>query len=446
MQSDQIRGPFAPPGPREEEPQVIDDFAADIEENVAGDDPEVEEQRFVGQSPVPGQRLSQEDVEGTPEGQEPEGQLTTAEETAQDAQPEDEADTGEDEATPEATEQDDADAVEDSAAEEQPEQQPEDALDGAPADQEDAAQETPEETESGEDTVEAESAAAAEGDEPEGDEPAEVAMPADAADEEQTGEDVADETAEPAEAVADEQAELEEQAEPEEQDDQQEQAELEEPQAAAEEGETTDETVLDTVDSADFVDAPQATGDLFAVPEAVVIEPEAEAADEAPAEFEATEIEAVTDTEPEAAETEPEAETVLPAVDTATEDTAAEDTAAEDTATEDTAAEDIAPQEAAAEEEAPEPVAAGPAWDAEAAEDLRRRWHEVQVRFVDDPAAAARDAQALADEAVQGLMTELEARKSALSGWTDAAGDTEQLRLAVQRYRDLLEFALPKNE
>jgi hypothetical protein len=96
---------------------------------------------------------------------------------------------------------------------------------------------------------------------------------------------------------------------------------------------------------------------------------------------------------------------------------------------------------------------AGPETDA-----MRERWREIQLRFVDDPRSAADEAAGLVDEAAQTLVAAIEARRSELTrshpaGAADAVepgapeqprqeGETEQLRLAVQRYREFLDQVL----
>ncbi|RLP99134.1 hypothetical protein [Micromonospora sp. CV4] len=90
-------------------------------------------------------------------------------------------------------------------------------------------------------------------------------------------------------------------------------------------------------------------------------------------------------------------------------------------------------------------VAAEPATllDADAAQRFRDRWRDVQLRFVDDPQAAAGEAQSLVEEAIQALASALAAQKNELGGWQDAgSADTEQLRMAVRRYRDFLDRVL----
>ncbi|MDO3702179.1 hypothetical protein Q3W71_10875 [Micromonospora sp. C28SCA-DRY-2] len=82
-------------------------------------------------------------------------------------------------------------------------------------------------------------------------------------------------------------------------------------------------------------------------------------------------------------------------------------------------------------------------FEADVAQRFRDRWRDVQLRFVDDPRAAAGEAQALVDEAIQALASALSAQKSRLGAWQDAgSADTEQLRMAVRQYRDFLDRVL----
>ncbi|GAA4225744.1 hypothetical protein GCM10022254_08330 [Actinomadura meridiana] len=75
------------------------------------------------------------------------------------------------------------------------------------------------------------------------------------------------------------------------------------------------------------------------------------------------------------------------------------------------------------------------------AERLRKRWHEVQSGFVDDPDGAVRRADELASDAVDALGHAIAAHRRTLS--EDGAADrerpdTERLRQALRGYRDLL--------
>ncbi|WP_433048690.1 hypothetical protein [Dactylosporangium sp. CS-033363] len=71
--------------------------------------------------------------------------------------------------------------------------------------------------------------------------------------------------------------------------------------------------------------------------------------------------------------------------------------------------------------------------------EVRTRWQELQLRFVDDPQTAAGEAERLIDDALAGVTASLNARKDQLSSWrASGRDDTEQLRAAVHGYRDFL--------
>ncbi|MER7005779.1 hypothetical protein ABT297_22420 [Dactylosporangium sp. NPDC000555] len=71
--------------------------------------------------------------------------------------------------------------------------------------------------------------------------------------------------------------------------------------------------------------------------------------------------------------------------------------------------------------------------------EVRTRWQELQLRFVDDPQTAAGEAERLVDDALAGVTASLNARKDQLSSWrVSGRDDTEQLRAAVHGYRDFL--------
>jgi hypothetical protein len=87
-------------------------------------------------------------------------------------------------------------------------------------------------------------------------------------------------------------------------------------------------------------------------------------------------------------------------------------------------------------------------FDSETTQRFRDRWHELQLRFVDDPHFAEGQAVALVDEVVTALRDAVDRQRSALHDWqagqgTDAhTGDTERMRVAVRRYRDFLDHLL----
>ncbi|HEY9349957.1 MAG TPA: hypothetical protein VIP75_04615 [Acidothermales bacterium] len=82
----------------------------------------------------------------------------------------------------------------------------------------------------------------------------------------------------------------------------------------------------------------------------------------------------------------------------------------------------------------------GELWPAGAATSLQDRWHDLQLRFVDDPRGVVSEAKSLVSEAVQTLTTALSDQQRDLDGWESGGnGETEQLRVALQRYRDFFD-------
>jgi hypothetical protein len=87
-------------------------------------------------------------------------------------------------------------------------------------------------------------------------------------------------------------------------------------------------------------------------------------------------------------------------------------------------------------------------FDSETTQRFRDRWHELQLRFVDDPHFAEGQAVALVDDVVTALRDGVDRQRAALHDWqanqgADAhAGDTERMRVAVRRYRDFLDHLL----
>jgi hypothetical protein len=91
-----------------------------------------------------------------------------------------------------------------------------------------------------------------------------------------------------------------------------------------------------------------------------------------------------------------------------------------------------------------EPVAA--LWPDDVADRLRSRWQEVQLRFVDEPREAADEADQLVEEVVSTLTKTLQRSRAELGQWRSTSasdsGETEHLRVAVQRYREFLDAVL----
>jgi hypothetical protein len=85
-----------------------------------------------------------------------------------------------------------------------------------------------------------------------------------------------------------------------------------------------------------------------------------------------------------------------------------------------------------------------PLFDPEREQDLRQRWHALQARFVDDPRETVSDADSLVAELLKDLATSFDAARSKLEGQWASGEDasTEDLRLALQRYRSFFERLL----
>ena len=65
------------------------------------------------------------------------------------------------------------------------------------------------------------------------------------------------------------------------------------------------------------------------------------------------------------------------------------------------------------------------------------RWHEIQAMFVDDPRASVEQAAAVVNDSVETFVSSVKDRQSSLhSAWQGNDADTEQLRTALQHYRD----------
>ncbi len=87
-------------------------------------------------------------------------------------------------------------------------------------------------------------------------------------------------------------------------------------------------------------------------------------------------------------------------------------------------------------------------FDGETTQRFLDRWQQLQLRFVDDPYAAAGLATALVDEVLAALSDAVDRQRSTLADWQSDdgvdvhSGDTERLRVAVRRYRDFLDRLL----
>jgi hypothetical protein len=78
------------------------------------------------------------------------------------------------------------------------------------------------------------------------------------------------------------------------------------------------------------------------------------------------------------------------------------------------------------------------------ADRFRARWQEIQAAFVDEPQAAVKDADGLVAELMQRLAETFSQERSRLEQQWDGDGDvsTEELRIALQRYRSFFDRLL----
>ncbi|MER7283005.1 hypothetical protein ABT369_52120 [Dactylosporangium sp. NPDC000244] len=84
-----------------------------------------------------------------------------------------------------------------------------------------------------------------------------------------------------------------------------------------------------------------------------------------------------------------------------------------------------------------------PIWDSARAEEIRRRWHDLQTSFVENPARSVGEARQLVDEAVEGLTASVRGREEQLERAGARSSDsTEGMRDAVLQYHHLLDRLL----
>jgi hypothetical protein len=74
-------------------------------------------------------------------------------------------------------------------------------------------------------------------------------------------------------------------------------------------------------------------------------------------------------------------------------------------------------------------------------QDLRNRWHDLQVGFVDDPRHAVEQADQLVAQVMQDLARGFADERASLEHQWDKGDQvsTEDLRIALQRYRSFFE-------
>jgi 5'-deoxynucleotidase YfbR-like HD superfamily hydrolase len=81
----------------------------------------------------------------------------------------------------------------------------------------------------------------------------------------------------------------------------------------------------------------------------------------------------------------------------------------------------------------------------EAAQEFRSRWDEIQIGFVDDPGQAVRRADELVAQVMQNLAETFARERSELEqylGGPEAQASTENLRVALRRYRSFFQRLL----
>jgi len=85
-----------------------------------------------------------------------------------------------------------------------------------------------------------------------------------------------------------------------------------------------------------------------------------------------------------------------------------------------------------------------PLFDDGELDEFRARWAELQGAFVDDPKVAVEEADELVNDLVQTLTDKFSRNKHELEGqWQrDGSADTEDLRLALRRYRSFFDQLL----
>jgi hypothetical protein len=78
------------------------------------------------------------------------------------------------------------------------------------------------------------------------------------------------------------------------------------------------------------------------------------------------------------------------------------------------------------------------------AEDFRHRWDAIQIGFVDDPRAAVRNADELVAQVLRALAVSFAEQRSQIEAGLGAQqqADTENMRIALQRYRSFFQRLL----
>jgi len=71
--------------------------------------------------------------------------------------------------------------------------------------------------------------------------------------------------------------------------------------------------------------------------------------------------------------------------------------------------------------------------------DVEQRFHELEAEFIREPKAAVKKAETLVEEAVERITRQLHDEVARMHGHAKDSSDTEQLRVAMLKYKTLIE-------
>jgi len=71
--------------------------------------------------------------------------------------------------------------------------------------------------------------------------------------------------------------------------------------------------------------------------------------------------------------------------------------------------------------------------------DVEQRFHELEAEFIREPKAAVTKAESLVEEAVERITRQLHDEVARMHGHAKESSDTEQLRVAMLKYKTLIE-------
>lgn len=94
--------------------------------------------------------------------------------------------------------------------------------------------------------------------------------------------------------------------------------------------------------------------------------------------------------------------------------------------------------------EAPAPPSREPLLPGDRSRSYRERWEQIQGKFVDEPQSSVEEADRLVLDVIQQLQSSFTSEREALESQWQRGGDveTEQLRVALQRYRSFFDRLL----